>query len=123
MIAKRQTASTTEAVDDYLKAILELSGPDERRVSSNALAAHLDVRAASVTGMLQKLASQRPSFVKYEKHHGVRLTDAGKRFAHMATDARKKLFAEHLINYVPIIGLIRRVLDERPTHTAPDLDD
>jgi DtxR family Mn-dependent transcriptional regulator len=81
VIAKRQTASTTEAVDDYLKAILELSGPDERRVSSNALAAHLDVRAASVTGMLQKLASQRPSFVKYEKHHGVRLTDAGKRRA------------------------------------------
>ena len=37
----------------------------------------------------------------------------------METDARKKLFAEHLINYVPVIGLIRRVLDERPSHTAP----
>jgi DtxR family Mn-dependent transcriptional regulator len=31
--------------------------------------------------MLQKLALQRPSFVKYEKHHGVRLTEAGKRRA------------------------------------------
>jgi len=48
------------------------------------------------------------------------LTDAGKRFANMATDARKKLFAEHMINYVPVIGLIRRVLDERPSHTAPE---
>jgi NitT/TauT family transport system ATP-binding protein len=47
------------------------------------------------------------------------LTDAGRRFAHMETDARKKLFAEHLIAYVPIMGLIRRVLDERPSHTAP----
>jgi hypothetical protein len=47
------------------------------------------------------------------------LTDAGKRFANMETDARKKLFAEHLINYVPVMGLIRRVLDERPSHTAP----
>ena len=47
------------------------------------------------------------------------LTDAGKRFAHLATDARKKLFAEHLVNYVPVMGLIKRVLDERPTHTAP----
>jgi NitT/TauT family transport system ATP-binding protein len=47
------------------------------------------------------------------------LTEAGQRFAHLETDARKKLFAEHLINYVPIIGLIRRVLDERPSHTAP----
>ena len=47
------------------------------------------------------------------------LTDAGKRFAHLETDARKKLFAEHLVNYVPVMGLIRRVLDERPSHTAP----
>jgi len=75
------TARTTEAVDDYLKAILELSGPSAERVTSNALAAHLEVRAASVTGMLQKLAEQRPSFVKYEKHYGVRLTELGKRRA------------------------------------------
>ncbi|WFU82471.1 nitrate/sulfonate/bicarbonate ABC transporter ATP-binding protein [Bradyrhizobium sp. CIAT3101] len=47
------------------------------------------------------------------------LTDAGKRFAHLETDARKRLFAEHLVNYVPVAGLIRRVLDERPSHTAP----
>ena len=73
--------ATSEAVDDYLKAILELSGPTEERVSSNALAAHLGVRAASVTGMLRKLALQRPSFVKYEKHHGVRLSEAGRRRA------------------------------------------
>jgi len=79
--AKPGTPSTTESVDDYLKAILELSGAEEQRVTSNALAGHLDVRAASVTGMLQKLASQRPSFVKYEKHHGVVLTEMGKRRA------------------------------------------
>src|SRR5262249_17273212 len=47
------------------------------------------------------------------------LTDAGKRFAHLETDARKKLFAEHLLAYVPVMGLIERVLDERPSHTAP----
>ena len=69
---------TTESVDDYLKAILELGGSAEERVTSNALAQHLGVRAASVTGMLQKLAAQKPPFVKYEKHHGVRLTAAGK---------------------------------------------
>ena len=68
----------TESVDDYLKAILELSGPEEELVSSNALAGHLGVRAASVTGMLQKLAAQKPPFVHYEKHHGARLTAAGK---------------------------------------------
>lgn len=71
----------TEAVDDYLKAILELSGPEEKRVTSNALAVRLGVRAASVTGMLQRLASQRPPLVLYEKHRGARLSLAGKRRA------------------------------------------
>jgi NitT/TauT family transport system ATP-binding protein len=47
------------------------------------------------------------------------LTEAGKRFAHLETDARKKMFAQHLVDYVPVMGLIRRVLDERPSHTAP----
>jgi DtxR family Mn-dependent transcriptional regulator len=55
-----------------------LGGAEEERVTSNALAQHLGVRAASVTGMLQKLAAQKPPFVKYEKHHGVRLTATGK---------------------------------------------
>jgi DtxR family Mn-dependent transcriptional regulator len=68
-------------MDDYLKAILELSGTEEKRVTSNALAQHLGVRAASVTGMLQKLSSQRPSFVKYEKHHGVLLNGHGRKRA------------------------------------------
>jgi len=68
---------TTESVDDYLKAMLELGGIERERVTSTALAQHLGVRAASVTGMLQKLAAQKPPFVKYEKHHGARLTTAG----------------------------------------------
>lgn len=78
VIAKTHGLPSTESTDDYLKAILELSGPAGERVSSNALAQRLGVRAASVTGMLQKLAAQKPSFVRYEKHHGVRLTEAGR---------------------------------------------
>jgi DtxR family Mn-dependent transcriptional regulator len=72
-------AKLSKAVDDYLKAILELGGSREERVSSNALAERLAVRPASVTGMLQKLAAQQPPLVLYEKHHGVRLSAAGKR--------------------------------------------
>src|SRR5580700_2329601 len=75
---KHRGPHNSEPVDDYLKAILELSGAEEERVTGNALAQHLGVRAASVTGMLQKLAAQKPPFVKYEKHHGARLTAAGK---------------------------------------------
>jgi DtxR family transcriptional regulator, Mn-dependent transcriptional regulator len=79
MPAKLAAPAVSKAVDDYLKAILELGGSREERVSSNALAERLAVRPASVTGMLQKLASQQPPLVLYEKHHGVRLSAAGKR--------------------------------------------
>jgi DtxR family Mn-dependent transcriptional regulator len=68
---------TTESVDDYLKALLELGGAESTLVSGNAIAQHLGVRAASVTGMLQKLAAQKPPLVKYEKHRGARLMPAG----------------------------------------------
>ena len=81
MAAKPILPATSESVDDYLKAILELGGVEDARVSTNALAERLGVRTPSVTGMLQKLAAQRPAFVLYEKHRGVRLAAAGKRRA------------------------------------------
>jgi len=49
----------------------------------------------------------------------IRLTEAGLEFAHGETDERKKLFARHLITYVALAAHIRRVLDERTSHTAP----
>jgi NitT/TauT family transport system ATP-binding protein len=48
----------------------------------------------------------------------IRLTPAGLRFAESEVDARKKLFGDHLLAYVPLAARIRRVLDERPTHNA-----
>lgn len=81
MAAKPISLATSESVDDYLKAILELGGAEESRVTTNALAERLRVRTPSVTGMLQRLASERPALVLYEKHRGVRLTAAGKRRA------------------------------------------
>src|SRR5579871_1115683 len=71
----------SESVDDYLKAVLELGGAEDERVTTNSLAERLGVRTPSVTGMLQKLAAQKPALVVYEKHRGVRLTAAGKRRA------------------------------------------
>lgn len=79
--AKPVALATSESIDDYLKAILEFGGAEDSRVTTNALAERLGVRTPSVTGMLQKLAAQRPALVLYEKHRGVRLTSAGKRRA------------------------------------------
>jgi DtxR family Mn-dependent transcriptional regulator len=78
---KPEPLTLSESVDDYLKAILELGGTEELRVTTNALAERLAVRTPSVTGMLQRLASERPPLVLYEKHRGVRLAAAGKRRA------------------------------------------
>jgi DtxR family Mn-dependent transcriptional regulator len=74
-------AAGSEAVDDYLKAIFQLSGKPERQVSSTEIAIHLTITAASVTNMLQKLAAQEPPLVAYKKHHGVKLSKAGKKRA------------------------------------------
>jgi NitT/TauT family transport system ATP-binding protein len=48
----------------------------------------------------------------------IKLTPAGMRFAEMDVDARKKLFGDHLVAYVPLAARIKNVLDERPTHSA-----
>jgi NitT/TauT family transport system ATP-binding protein len=49
----------------------------------------------------------------------IRLTEAGKRFVRADQDERKKLFAQHLLTYVPLAGHIKHVLDERTAHRAP----
>jgi DtxR family Mn-dependent transcriptional regulator len=81
MAARRQPNANTESVDNYLKAIFTLGGPEERRVTSTALADRLKVAPASITNMLQKLASAPLPLVEYERHRGVRLSNAGKRRA------------------------------------------
>lgn len=40
-------------------------------------------------------------------------------YAHSDVDGRKQLFAQHMLNYVPLVAHVRRVLDDRSTHTAP----
>ncbi len=70
----------SRAEEDYLKAILEL-GDEHGNVTTSMLAERVKVRPASVTGMVQKLARQRPLCVKYESHRGVSLTPTGRRIA------------------------------------------
>jgi DtxR family Mn-dependent transcriptional regulator len=74
-------ATASEAVDDYLKAIFQLGGREEREVASTEIALHLAITGASVTNMLQKLAAAEPPMVVYRKHHGARLAAAGRRRA------------------------------------------
>lgn len=70
----------SEAIQNYLKTIYELQ-QEMGKVSTNALAEKLGVAPASVTGMIKKLAEERPRLVNYERHHGVSLTPAGQKIA------------------------------------------
>jgi DtxR family Mn-dependent transcriptional regulator len=64
----------SRAVEDYLKTIHGLGGA-EGVVSTADIAAQLEVRAPSVTGMLKRLAEM--GHIDYESGHGARLTPAG----------------------------------------------
>lgn len=68
----------SESQEDYLKHIFLLS-EGERTVSTQALADHLGIKPASVTGMLKKLSEV--NLVSYEKYKGVQLTEAGEKVA------------------------------------------
>jgi DtxR family Mn-dependent transcriptional regulator len=70
----------TISTQDYLKRIYELTENGES-ASTNALARKLNIKPASVTGMVQKLASSKPALVEYQKHQGVTLTKDGRRAA------------------------------------------
>src|ERR1700729_3426659 len=48
----------------------------------------------------------------------LKLTEDGMAFAHGALDERKRIFMRHLLAYVPLAAHIRRVLDERASHSA-----
>jgi NitT/TauT family transport system ATP-binding protein len=49
----------------------------------------------------------------------ITLLPAGHRYAGSDVDERKQLFARHLLRHVPLVGHVRKVLDDRPTRTAP----
>lgn len=70
----------TRSTQDYLKHIYELC-EDGASASTNDLARELNVKPASVTGMIQKLANEKPALVEYQKHQGVTLTSAGRKAA------------------------------------------
>ena len=68
----------TTAVQDYAKAIYTLESRDGT-ASTTDLAELLEVRPASVSGMLRKLATL--GLVEHERYRGVRLTEHGRRVA------------------------------------------
>ncbi len=108
----------THVSTNVLAGLIEAlaAAPYEGRADLPVLAGALQMEADEIFHLGETLQLLRLAQLS---EGDIELTDAGKRFAHMETDERKRLFAEHISAYVPLIGLIRRVLDERPSHVAP----
>jgi NitT/TauT family transport system ATP-binding protein len=50
----------------------------------------------------------------------IEMMPAGRSFASADLQHRKQIFAEHIVRSIPLIAHIRKVLDERPGHSAPE---
>jgi len=68
----------TAPVEDYLKAIYAI-GKGTGAAATNEIAQRLALAPASVSGMVRRLADQ--GLLAYERYHGVRLTESGRRAA------------------------------------------
>lgn len=69
----------SQTVENYIKAIFQLTEREGGSVSTSAISLQLATSAASVTDMLKKLAEQK--LIEYVKYRGVHLTPAGKSMA------------------------------------------
>lgn len=76
--SNQRDALNHQAIEDYLKTIYALA-EIESPVSTSRIAEARQVKAGSVTNMLQRLA--KLNLVNYEKHYGVSLTETGEKIA------------------------------------------
>ncbi|MFX1341943.1 MAG: metal-dependent transcriptional regulator [Promethearchaeota archaeon] len=87
------------SIEEYLETIFRLLENKEGYAKTGELAEVLNVKPASVTQMLQKLAAK--NYLKYEKSRGVRLTRKGRK---LALDVlRRHRVAERLL--VDLLGV------------------
>ena len=82
--------------EDYIKAIYKLQREGEM-VTTSALAAHLQLADASITGMIKKLSSK--GLIHYQRYQGVGLTGRGKRMA-LRIVRRHRLWEMYLVTFL-----------------------
>jgi DtxR family Mn-dependent transcriptional regulator len=88
--------SLTRSVEDYLKAIYQLS-PEGRPASTSDIAHLLALSAPSVTGMVKRLSEH--GFLEHVPYRGVQLTDEGRRAA-LRMVRRHRLVEAYLVEFL-----------------------
>ncbi|MFN8376771.1 MAG: metal-dependent transcriptional regulator [Anaerolineae bacterium] len=78
-MSNRHETTESTAVQNFLKAVYSLQQANNDRISTNALAEVLNVKAPSITDMARRMVDA--GLVDYERYRGVRLTDSGEHIA------------------------------------------
>jgi len=108
MLLPRVSTNTIAGLMEALAA-----EPFKGRADLPELAAELHYEADDLFRVAETLQLMR--FAELEGGD-IRLTAAARRYVEADTDARKQLFARHLLSYVPLAAYIRRELDNDPGH-------
>jgi DtxR family Mn-dependent transcriptional regulator len=86
----------TRSVEDYLKAIYQLS-PEGRAASTSEIANLLALSPPSVTGMVKRLSEQ--GLLEHVPYRGVQLTEEGRRAA-LRMVRRHRLIEAYLVEFL-----------------------
>lgn len=96
----------------------EMISPEyQRKVSLQELAEELHLDVDNMFPITESLEILRFATVG---EGGIELTKSGREFAEADILERKKIFASHLINYVPLAKHIRQQLDAQPGNRLPE---
>ena len=106
-------AAGSEAVEDYVRAILHTARGRGRVASTTEVAAFLGVTPASVSSMFKKLA--RLELVVYAPYRGVSLSAEGVRLAGRVT-RRRQLLERFLAETLPMPAEQARAEADRLEH-------
>src|SRR5215211_6140945 len=106
----------TRSVEDYLKAIYQLS-PEGRPASTSEIAHALALSAPSVTGMIKRLSEH--GLLEHIPYRGVQLTDEGRRAA-LRMVRRHRLIEAYLVEFLGYSWDTVHAEAERLEHAVTD---
>ena len=111
------TESLTRSVEDYLKAIYQLS-PEGRPASTSEIAHLLALSPPSVTGMVKRLSEH--GLLEHVPYRGVQLTDEGRRAA-LRMVRRHRLIEAYLVEFLGYSWDTVHEEAERLEHAVSDM--
>ena len=111
-----QSETLTRSVEDYLKAIYQLS-PEGRPASTSEIAHLLALSAPSVTGMVKRLSEH--GLLEHIPYRGVQLTEEGRRAA-LRMVRRHRLIEAYLVDFLGYSWDTVHAEAERLEHAVSD---